>query len=204
MKHFKGHTMIYGYARCSTTHNKQDVDRQVRELKAAGAKRIYSEYEHGDSAVKSELELLLNSIQEGDTLIATEVTRLTRSTRQLYDLIETIKLKKIRLVIINSIIVDCRNGVIDPMTNACLQIAGVFAELEKAMTISRIKSGMENAKLKGKKLGRPYLTKDHLPSRLFAYYPLYKAGRLRITDFARLIGVSRTTLYRYIKLAEKE
>ena len=44
--------MIYGYARCSTNESKQDINRQLRELKAAGAEEVYFEYEHGDSAVK--------------------------------------------------------------------------------------------------------------------------------------------------------
>lgn len=196
--------MLYGYARCSTTQNRQDIDRQIRELKAAGAKEIYSEYEHGDSAVKSELALLLKSVKEGDTLISTEVTRLTRSAKQLCELIETIKEKKIRLVIINSITVDCREGIIDPMTTAFLQIAGVFAELEKAITIARIKSGIENAKTKGRRLGRPSLTKDMLPSKFFVHYPLYKTGQLNMTDFAKVVEVSRATLYRYLELVEKK
>ena len=46
--------MNYGYARCSTNETKQDINRQVRELKAAGAEKIYLEYEHGDSKVKSQ------------------------------------------------------------------------------------------------------------------------------------------------------
>ena len=41
--------MNYGYARCSTNETKQDINRQVRELKAAGAEKIFLEYEHGDS-----------------------------------------------------------------------------------------------------------------------------------------------------------
>ena len=44
--------MNYGYARCSTNETKQDINRQVRELKAAGAEEIFLEYEHGDSKVK--------------------------------------------------------------------------------------------------------------------------------------------------------
>ena len=50
--------MNYGYARCST-NDKQDIDRQIRELKAVGATEIFLEYEHGDSAVKQELPSLL-------------------------------------------------------------------------------------------------------------------------------------------------
>ena len=51
--------MIYGYARCSLTEKEQDINRQVRELRQAGANEIYLEYEHGDSKVKKELQSLL-------------------------------------------------------------------------------------------------------------------------------------------------
>ena len=46
--------MNYGYARCSTNETKQDINRQVRELKAAGAEEIFVEYEHGDSKIKQQ------------------------------------------------------------------------------------------------------------------------------------------------------
>ena len=51
--------MNYGYARCSTNESRQDIDRQVRELKAAGAEEIFLEYEHGDAAVKKQQQTLL-------------------------------------------------------------------------------------------------------------------------------------------------
>ena len=72
--------MIYGYARCSTNEDKQDIDRQVRELKTAGAQQIFLEYEHGDSAVKEQLFALLETAEKGDTIITLEVSRLARST----------------------------------------------------------------------------------------------------------------------------
>ena len=50
--------MIHGYARCSTNESKQDIDRQVRELKQAGAENIFLEYEHGDAVVKCQLSSL--------------------------------------------------------------------------------------------------------------------------------------------------
>lgn len=68
--------MIYGYARCSTNETKQDIQRQTRELKAAGAEQIYLEYEHGDSAVKEQLSTLLETAQAGDTILTLEVSRL--------------------------------------------------------------------------------------------------------------------------------
>ena len=74
--------MIYGYARCSTNETKQDINRQIRELKASGAEEIFFEYEHGDAAVKEQLSSLLNTAREGDTIITLEVPRLARSTKQ--------------------------------------------------------------------------------------------------------------------------
>ena len=102
--------MKHGYARCSTNESKQDIDRQVRELKQAGAERIFLEYEHGDAAVKCQLSSLLEQAQEGDTIITLEVSRLARSTKQLCEIIEVIREKRLRLVIVGSITVDCSNG----------------------------------------------------------------------------------------------
>ena len=55
----------YGYARCSTTEDKQDINRQIRELKAAGADKVIFEYEHGDAVVKQQLQALLETAQVG-------------------------------------------------------------------------------------------------------------------------------------------
>ncbi len=52
--------MIYGYARCSTNESKQDINRQIKELKAAGATEVIFEYEHGDAKTKKELQVLAN------------------------------------------------------------------------------------------------------------------------------------------------
>ena len=161
--------MIYGYARCSTNESKQDVNRQIKELKAAGADEVVCEYEHGDSKTKKELQMLLALSKAGDTIITTEVSRLSRSTQQLCELIETIREKKLRLIIIGSIAIDCRKGMVDPMSEAFLQMAGVFSPLELAMIRARVKSGMENAKAKGKKIGRPTTTKEDIPAVFLAF-----------------------------------
>ena len=145
--------MIYGYARCSTNETKQDINRQVRELKAAGAEEIFLEYEHGDSKVKNQQSALLEKARPGDTIITLEVPRLARSTKQLCEIIDHIREKKLRLVIVGSITLDCRDGNADPMSEAFLQMAGVFSQLELAMIRARVRSGMANAVAKGIKVG---------------------------------------------------
>ncbi|NMB98379.1 MAG: recombinase family protein, partial [Clostridiaceae bacterium] len=93
--------MIYGYARCSTDETKQDINRQIRELKEGGATKetIYLEYESGAKSDRAELNKLLNVVKEGDTILATEVSRITRSTKQLCEIIEFAQDRKIKLIL---------------------------------------------------------------------------------------------------------
>ena len=166
--------MIYGYARCSTNESKQDINRQVRELKAAGAEQIFLEYEHGDSQVKPQQAMMLDQAKQGDSIITLEVPRLARSTQQLCQIIDQVRDKHLRLIIIGSITLDCRNGQPDPMSEAFLQMAGVFSQLELAMIRARVRSGMDNAKAKGKRIGRPQITKDSIPAVFYRRFPTYR------------------------------
>ncbi len=194
--------MTYGYARCSTNETKQDINCQVRELKAAGADTIFLEYEHGDSKVKSQQEAMFAQAQAGDTILTLEVPRLARSTQQLCEIIDRVREKRLRLVIIGSITLDCREGRADPMSEAFLQMAGVFSQLELAMIRTRVRSGMANAKVKGKQIGRPQVTADSIPAIFLRHYPAYKNGQLNISELARVCDISRTTVYKYIGLLE--
>ena len=195
--------MNYGYARCSTNETKQDINRQVRELKEAGADEIFLEYEHGDSKIKDQQRALFETATEGDTIITLEVPRLARSTKQLCEIIDLVHDKKLRLVIVGSITLDCRNGNCDPMSEAFLQMAGVFSQLEHAMIRARVRSGMENARAKGVVIGRPQSTKEDIPSIFLRHYPSLKSGKLNVSELARVCDLSRTTVYKYVSLLEK-
>ena len=144
----------------------------------------------------------IECVNEGDTIYTLEVSRLARSTKQLCEIIETVKEKKLRLVIVGSITVDCSSGQIDPMTNAFIQMSGVFAELELRIIRERVRSGMANAKAKGRPIGRPQTTSDQIPPIFFRHYPAYKSGNLNLSEFARVCGLSRNTVYKYIRLLE--
>ena len=194
--------MNYGYARCSTNENRQDIQRQVRELKAAEAEEIFIEYEHGDSKIKSQQAAMFGQAAAGDTVIVLEVSRLARSTQQLCEIIERVREKHLRLVIVGSITLDCRNGQADPMSEAFLQMAGVFSQLELAMIRSRVRSGMENARAKGRQIGRPQVSKEDIPAVFLRHYPAHKNGQLNISELARVCDISRTTAYKYKALLE--
>ena len=194
--------MTYGYARCSTNETKQDINRQVRELKAAGAEEIFLEYEHGDSRVKPQQAQMFAQAKAGDTIITLEVPRLARSTQQLCEIIDRVRKKRLRLVIVGSITLDCREGRADPMSEAFLQMAGVFSQLELSMIRERVRSGMANAAAKGSRIGRPQTTKDDIPAIFLRHYPSYKIGHLNISELSRVCDLSRTTIYKYISLLE--
>ena len=194
--------MIRGYSRCSTNESRQDLNRQVRELKAAGAEVVYMEYEHGDAKIKSQQQAMFADAAAGDTIIVLEVSRLARSTQQLCEIINLVREKHLRLVIVGSITLDCRNGQADPMSEAFLQMAGVFSQLELAMIRSRVRSGMENARAKGRQIGRPQVSKEDIPASFLRHYPAHKNGQLNISELARVCDISRTTAYKYKSLLE--
>lgn len=195
---------IYGYARCSTNEDFQDISRQVLELKKLGVEEanIFREYISGTSKNKIELDRLLNLINAGDTIIATEVSRITRSTKQLCELIELAKDKKIKLIF-GSFIVDFTGARIDPMVEGMLKLMGVFAELERNIISDRVRSGLENAKSKDVKLGRPGLTLDKLPKQFLKHYPTYLKKDISLTELSALCGKTRKTVYKYIKVIEE-
>lgn len=196
--------MKYGYCRCSTQESKQDITRQQRELMEQGVTEdnIYWEYESGMKHDRIELNKLLAVISSGDELITTEPSRITRSTKQLCEIIELAKDKHIKLIL-GSFIVDCTNEV-DPMTEGVLKLIGVIAELERNLTVSRVKSGLANAIAKGKKLGRPTTSTDDIPESFYRYYPQYKSGNINKSEFSRLCRLSYPSIYKYLKIVENK
>ena len=196
--------MEYGYARASTNSDKQDIGRQKRELVAIGVKEnnIFWEYESGSHEAREKLQQLLGTVKQGDTLACTEVRRLSRSTKQLCEILEFVEKNKIKLIV-GTFIVDCRNDDIDPMTMGMLRMMAVFAQMERDITIQRIKSGMENARAKGKHIGRRKTTEEDIPTAFFRYYPQYVKNNINLSEFARLTKLSRNSIYKYLKIVEK-
>ena len=189
--------------RCSTNSNKQDIDRQKRELILMGIKKenIFWEYGTGERNDREKLQQLLETVKQGDTIACTEVSRLSRSTKQLCEILEFVEKNKIKLIV-GTFIVDCRNDDIDPMTMGMLRMMAVFVQMERDITIQRIRSGMENAKAKGKQIGRRKTTEDDIPSSFFRYYPQYVSGGINLSEFARLANISRNSIYKYLKIVE--
>ena len=196
--------MKYGYARCSTSEERQDINRQKRDLLALGVddeKNIYWEYESGSKADRPEFSKLLDIVKPGDTILATEVSRLTRSTKQLCEVLDIVKERKLKLII-GSFVVDCTTEELDPMTKGMLMMWGVFSEMERDIISNRVKSGMANAREKGSRIGRPEITIDTIPASFWKLYHRYSNKQLSISEMAKIAGCSRATIYKYIRIIE--
>ena len=193
--------MLYGYSRCSTDNTKQDITRQTRELKDLGVttNNIYLEYVSGIKTDRIEFNKLLHKVEQGDTIIATEVSRITRSTKQLCEVIELAKIRRIKLIL-GYFIVNCIEE-LDPMTEGMLKMMGVFSELERNMISQRVKSGMANAK--GKLIGRPTTTIDDVPVAVVKAYALLKNSKINKSECVRMCDISRACLYKHIRIIEE-
>lgn len=76
----------------------------------------------------------------------------------------------------------------------------VFEEMERDIISQRVKSGMANAKAKGKRIGRPYVSADNLPEKFTKYLPLFLSGEINKSELAKLSNVTRGTVNNYLKL----
>ena len=175
----------------------------MRELRAAGATVVWREYEHGDAVSKEQQNLMWEAVQPGDTIVVIEPSRLSRSVQQFCQIVEDIKGKRIRLQILGSITIDCRTTEPDPMTVAFLQLIAVFSELELSMIRARVRSGIENARSKGKRIGRPPTSIESIPDTFWRYFSRYQADQINLSELARLCQISRPTVYRYIATIER-
>ena len=85
-----------------------------------------------------------------------------------------------------------------------LKMMGVFAELERNMISERVRSGVLNAKAKGKVIGRPKTTTDNIPEVFYKYYPRYKCGDINKTELSRLTSLSYPSIYKYLSIVEEK
>ena len=193
----------YGYCRCSTNENNQDITRQINELMKVGIleENIVYEFISGTKEKKPKLMELLDKCNVGDTIVCCELSRLSRSFKDFFDTLQVLKDKKLRLeLLINGIVVDFSKDRLDPFTTFFLNIIMSFNSLEVEVTRERIISGIKNSK---KKSGRPQLTKDDIPMSFYKNLDLYNNKKINKCEFARLMNWSRPKLDRILKLNNK-
>lgn len=194
---------IWGYARCSTNEKKQNIEMQLRDLKEVGATdgTIYVEWESGSKEDRKELNKLFNAVKEFDTIAVYSIDRISRSSLQFIKIINFIEENHLKLIITQSgFVVDCTNNKMDIMTEALLKVISIFNELERKMICARVQSGVDNAKSKGIKLGRPKTKYEDIPESFFRYLPKYQNKEINKSEFARLSNLSYPTIYKYLEI----
>jgi DNA invertase Pin-like site-specific DNA recombinase len=180
-----------GYARVSTSE--QSLDRQNDELKAAGAEMVYREVGSGKrGAARPQWDELLRSLRSGDALMVTELSRLGRSTSQLSQLADDLSDRGIALRILN---LGIDTGT--PSGRLIYQIIAAVAEMERELLIERTNSGLAASRARGRKGGRK---REFSPKAVRRAQEQYDKGELSVSEIARLAGVSRQTLYRYLTI----
>lgn len=195
--------MIYAYARCSVNETDEEQSRLFSVLQASGAEKGIIEYEESDPAEKVTLEMLLEYVKPGDTIITTQVSRLARSTKHFCEILNIVRHKRLRLIVIGSIEVDCRKGETDVMSSAFLKMANVFSELESQIASTKVKAGMARAKECGKAVGRPRTKLEDIPQSFLKHYPALKQGVLNKSELAKVCGLSRPTVYKYLRMIKQ-
>jgi DNA invertase Pin-like site-specific DNA recombinase len=179
---------IIGYARVSTTD--QNPQLQLDALKESGATRIFTDHGVGGSmARRPELDACLDHLREGDVLTVWKLDRLGRNTQHVLAVVDDLTSRGIGF---RSITEGLHTD--GPMGRAMLTIMAAFAQLERDTMIERTRAGLAAAAANGRKGGRPRKVNDADAA---------KARNLRdkgitATDIAKMLGVSRATVYRYL------
>ncbi|OIJ22062.1 resolvase [Anaerobacillus alkalidiazotrophicus] len=182
--------MIIGYARVSTKD--QSLDMQLDALNLAGCERIYQEKVTGAKDDREELNRALDTLREGDKFVVYKMDRLARSTIKLLKVAEQLEQQGVELISIQDNI-----DTTTPMGKAMFRMLSVLAELERDMIRERTKSGLEAARARGRKGGRPKKSSKKVEQAL----RMYKTKQFTITEITGATGVSSSTLYREIERA---
>lgn len=209
--------MIFGYMRISTQKDKQTTDRQriTLEQYASDNKFKFDEIieERVSGTIKAESRSQFNNLKEklreNDILVITDIDRLGRDADDVIMMFKKMKRQGVRVIALDTPYLNEWDKIKD--SSVYNMIADIFitlkahiAQQEREKTVTRINQGLEVARAKGKQLGRPSL---ELKPEFKIEYEKFKNGyygKISSTQFAKMQGIARSTLYKYIKIIEEE
>ena len=184
--------MVLGYARVSTEF--QCLDRQLDELNRYGIDMLFEEKYTGTKASRPEFDKLKIAARKGDTIVIESLSRLGRSLKDLLALVEDFNNKGITLVSLKEKIdISTPTGVL------LLHVLSALCQFERDLTVQRTKEGLEAARARGRKGGRPSTE----PKKIQKALKLYDAQTHSTKEVAELTGISVKTLYNALN-ARKE
>lgn len=178
-----------GYARVSTQD--QNLDRQLDTLKEAGCDKIYKEKVTGTKKDRPELDKLLEDLRSGDTIIVSDLTRLSRSTKDLFNLVEQIESKGAYIKSLKESWLDTTT----PQGRLMFTFIAGISQFERDLISQRTQEGLASARARGRNGGRPTKAKKDIDVAI----KMYNSKLHSISEIEKTTGVSKATLYRYIK-----
>lgn len=196
----------YYYARVST--KEQNLDRQFDAFRALGAqdRDIIADKESGKDLDRPGYKALKSTIlRSGDTLVIKSLDRLSRNKTDIHNELQYFKNNGIRLKVIDlpTTMMDLPEGqewVFDMVNNILIEVMGTIAEQERAAIRQRQAEGIEAAKRKGKKLGRPALT---FPKNWDEVYNSWRNGEITAKFAMEKTNTKRTSFYKLVSMTEK-
>ena len=179
---------ILGYARTSTAEQVAGLEAQLRDLRAIGCEKIFSE-QVSSVAHREQLEAAIEFAREGDTFVVTSTCRLARSIRDLCNIVDRLKKKKVELRIL-------KNGIDTSTPNGRLMLGllGVIAEFEREILLERQREGVAKAQREGKYKGRAP-TAIAKTAKVLEFACAGKTG----AEIAKETGISMRSVWRILK-----
>ena len=189
----------YYYARVSS--KKQKLDRQIAAFKALGAqeREIITDKESGKDFERAGYQALKHAmLRRGDTLVIKSLDRLSRNKCDIKNELQYFGDNGIRLKVIDlpTTMMDLPKGqewVFEMVNNILIEVLGTIAEQERTSIKRRQAEGIQAAKAKGKKLGRPAIT---FPANWNEVYSMWRAGQITAKEAMARTGTKRTSFYK--------
>lgn len=192
----------YGYIRVSTLE--QNEDRQIIELNKIGINKIYSDKQSGKNFDRPAYQKLLRVLQKGDILYVLSIDRLGRNYNEIQEQWRYLtKEKEVDIVVLDMPLLDTRTAkdlLGTFISDLVLQVLSFVAQTERESIRERQKQGINAAKIKGVKFGRPRID---VPKNFIYYVNSWRCGNISAEEAAKTCNISIATFYRRLKELKK-
>jgi len=188
---------LVGYARVST--DDQDLALQIDSLAGLGVVRdnIFTDKVSGSKTTRPGLDACLAHLQQGDTLVVWRLDRLGRSMHHLVELIEQLRNRDIGFRSVNDGFIDTTSA----SEELIFHIFSALAQFERRLIQERTKAGLASARARGRLGGRPPMDLDEAKVR--AARKLHDDHTLTLDDICKMLSISRSTYYRYVRMKKQ-
>ena len=180
--------MLIGYARVST--DDQNLDLQRDALHLAGCEKVYEDRMSGAKAARPGLAMVLEVARAGDVLTVWRLDRLGRSLHDLILLGRRLDEMGVGLMSVQEKIDTSSSG-----GRLVFHMFGALAEFERNLVRERTQAGLNAARARGRKGGRPKVLE---PAKRRLAVQLYAEKQHTIVEICRMMGISKPTLYNYV------